>query len=113
MTIVEEGPEGPLEHKKVDQIRPQPYPLPPDFEWCAVDLNDVDQCQAVYTLLTHNYVEDDEAMFRFDYSGDFLRWAMQPPGYSMDWHIGVRVKATQKLVAFVSGVPAHLNVRSK
>lgn len=33
----------------------------------------------VYQLLTHNYVEDDDAMFRFDYSKEFLKWALQPP----------------------------------
>lgn len=30
----------------------------------------------VYTLLKENYVEDDDNMFRFDYSIDFLRWAL-------------------------------------
>ena len=25
--------------------------------------------------------EDDDAMFRFDYSIDFLKWALCPPGY--------------------------------
>jgi len=30
--------------------------------------------------LAENYVEDDDSMFRFDYSIDFLRWALLPPG---------------------------------
>lgn len=34
----------------------------------------------VYVLLNENYVEDDDNMFRFDYSSEFLRWALQPPG---------------------------------
>lgn len=34
----------------------------------------------MYKLLTKNYVEDDDNMFRFDYSIDFLRWALTPPG---------------------------------
>lgn len=46
----------------------------------------------MYTLLAENYVEDDDNMFRFDYSIDFLRWALLPPGYYADWIIGVRVK---------------------
>lgn len=37
-------------------------------------------------------------MFRFCYSRDFLKWALCPPGYRTDWHVGVRVKASQKLV---------------
>lgn len=29
---------------------------------------------------------------RFNYAPKFLRWALQPPGYLQDWHLGVRVK---------------------
>jgi hypothetical protein len=85
----------------------------------------------VYQLLTMNYVEDDDNMFRcapgrgctvhaglppsafgqsparllqgsreissvclarrFKYSQEFLQWALQPPGYQLDWVLGVRV----------------------
>lgn len=58
-------------------------------------------------------MEDDEAMFRFNYSKEFLLWALTPPGYSPDWHIGVRVVKTKKLVAFISGTKTELRVRSK
>lgn len=32
------------------------------------------QIKELYELLTNNYVEDDDAMFRFDYSAPFLKW---------------------------------------
>ena len=32
------------------------------------------QLKELYTLLNENYVEDDDNMFRFDYSPEFLRW---------------------------------------
>ena len=35
----------------------------------------------VYNLLNENYVEDDDNMFRFDYSKPFLHWALTPPGF--------------------------------
>jgi glycylpeptide N-tetradecanoyltransferase len=38
------------------------------------------QLKELYILLNENYVEDDDNMFRFDYSPEFLRWALQPPG---------------------------------
>lgn len=38
---------------------------------------------------------------------------MMPPGYHPEWHVGVRVKNTKKLVAFISGVPVTLQVREK
>ena len=61
----------------------------PGFEWHEVDLNDDKEAQAVYKLLAENYVEDDDNMFRFDYSIEFLRWTLTPPGNYKDWIIGV------------------------
>jgi len=37
-----------------------------------VNVLDPKQSQEVYELLTENYVEDDDAMFRFDYSVNAL-----------------------------------------
>ena len=67
----------------------------------------------VYNLLNQNYVEDDDNMFRFDYSAPFLNWALMPPGYKKEWHVGVRVSATKKLVAFITGIPATININGK
>jgi glycylpeptide N-tetradecanoyltransferase len=53
-------------------------------------MTDVKTQEEVYELLTNNYVEDDDAMFRFQYSQEFLKWALRPPGYHEDWHVGVR-----------------------
>lgn len=87
-----------------DQLRQEPYALPKDFEWFLVDINDenevgmcvserggggggerggtiltrslstLTQMKDLYELLTFNYVEDDDAQFRFDYSAEFLKW---------------------------------------
>ncbi|XWS17432.1 hypothetical protein CRYUN_Cryun33cG0067000 [Craigia yunnanensis] len=35
-------------------------------------------------------------------------WALLPPGYYKNWHVGVRDKASKKLVAFITGVPARI-----
>lgn len=101
--------EGPIQpNKPVDEVRQDPYKMPAGFEWSSVDVNDADQRQELYTLLSNNYVEDDDALFRFDYSSDFLLWALTPPGFFPDLLFGVRSTKTQKLVAFISGIPAHL-----
>ena len=76
----------------------------------SVDMNDPAEATEVYTLLSENYVEDDDNMFRFDYSRDFLQWALKPPGYERDWHVGIRHTQTKKLYAFISGIPAHIRV---
>ena len=64
----------------------------------------------MYKLLTENYVEDDDNMFRFDYSVEFLKWALTIPGYHKEWHVGVRSSTTKKLLAFITGIPAHVRV---
>ncbi|KAG1877950.1 N-myristoyl transferase [Suillus subalutaceus] len=97
--------------KSREEVRQDAYPLPKDFEWSILDINDSKQIKEVYDLLSLNYVEDDEAAFRFQYSAEFLEWALKPPGYLKDWHIGVRVSSNKKLVAFISGVPVTLRVR--
>lgn len=92
----------------------------------------------MYELLTHHYVEDLDATFRFDYSPEFIEWcvpfrndrlnlclitailadgswccrALKPPGYFPDWHVGIRVAETGKLVAFIAGIPMELRVRN-
>ncbi|KAF7792266.1 hypothetical protein EIP86_003302 [Pleurotus ostreatoroseus] len=104
--------EGCIEPSKpASEVRQEPYPLRKEFEWSTVDVCDDAQLRELYEFLSANYVEDDDASFRFRYSAEFLRWALKPPGYYKEWHVGVRVVATKKLVAFVSGVPLTVRVR--
>ncbi|KAG8932344.1 glycylpeptide N-tetradecanoyltransferase [Tulasnella sp. 418] len=104
--------DGPIEPSKPrDQVRQEPYPLPKDFEWSTIDINDQGQIREVYELLSQNYVEDDNAAFRFQYSAEFFEWALKPPGYHKEWHIGVRAMPKKKLIGFISGVPIRLRVR--
>ena len=84
--------------------------MPKGFEWSEVDITDPDQRTEVYDLLYQNYVEDDECMFRFDYSRDFLTWALTPPGYVKQFHLGVRSSKSNRLMAFITGVPAKVRV---
>ncbi|KAI9841594.1 MAG: glycylpeptide N-tetradecanoyltransferase [Sclerophora amabilis] len=123
---VEEGPIKIIDPEKVPK---EPSPLIEGFEWVTMNLMDekevqladcslcsrltIAQLAEVYELLNYHYVEDEEAMFRFNYSVSFLNWALKSPGWKKEWHVGVRTKQSQKLVAFISGVPVQLRVRSK
>ncbi|KAF8503332.1 Myristoyl-CoA:protein N-myristoyltransferase, N-terminal domain-containing protein [Russula emetica] len=91
----------------------KPFPLPKDFEWSVLDILEPSQLKEVYELLSANYVEDEQAAFRFRYTAEFLQWAFMPPGWKKEWHVGVRVSSNKKLVAFISGVPMHIRVRKK
>lgn len=66
---------GPIEPDKSSaEIRQEPYSLPEGFQWDTLVLDDPLVLKELYTLLTENYVEDDDAMFRFDYPPQFLKW---------------------------------------
>jgi glycylpeptide N-tetradecanoyltransferase len=109
-----EHPEGPIvPNKPREELREEPYAMPGGFEWSNVDIENDEQRLEVYNLLASNYVEDDDALFRFDYSHEFLLWALTPPGFSADFLFGVRSSSNKKLVAFISGVPARVKAYEK
>lgn len=58
-------------------------------------------------------IEDDSATFRFDYSMDFLKWMLTPPGQFPDWLVTVKIKKTGKIVGLITAIPMHVNVDGK
>lgn len=74
--------EGPIEPSAPpEKVRQEPLPLPSDFEWVTIDIDNSEELKEVYELLSENYVEDDDASLRFNYSADFLHWVLKHPGY--------------------------------
>ncbi|ANZ76447.1 BA75_03477T0 [Komagataella pastoris] len=106
--------EGPIDERKTpDDIADSPLPLLSSFEWVNVDMEDDHQADQLYDLLCNHYVEDKDSSLRFQYSQKFLKWALKSPRWKKDWHVGVRVKESGKLVAFISAIPVNLSVREK
>ncbi|EOA28682.1 hypothetical protein CARUB_v10024907mg [Capsella rubella] len=106
-------PEGPIESANlVSEVKQEPYNLLTQFEWTILDMNSDEMCSEVYNFLKQNY-PDDSLPFKANYSREFLRWSLCSPGYYQSWHIGVRVKTSKKLVAFIGGVPVKLRVRDE
>ncbi|PRT52498.1 Glycylpeptide N-tetradecanoyltransferase [Wickerhamiella sorbophila] len=103
--------DGVIEVKTVDKVPKEPQQLPGDFEWCVLDVEKDSELEELYDLLYHNYIEDDDEQFRFQYSVPFLKWALKPPGWKKEWSVGVRAKTSNKLVAFISATPVTLAVR--
>ncbi|KAI9826743.1 MAG: glycylpeptide N-tetradecanoyltransferase [Sarea resinae] len=103
--------EGPIKIIDPEKVPKEPAPLVDGFEWVTMNLDDEKEIEEVYELLTNHYVEDDEAMFRFNYSVSFFNWALKSPGWRKEWHVGVRATTSRKLVAFISGIPQDLRVR--
>ena len=105
--------EGPIEIIDPEKVSKTPRPLPESFEWVTMDLTEEKEIDEVHELLSGHYVEDPDATFRLTYSASFLNWALKSPGWRKEWHVGVRAAKSRKLVAFISGVPVALRVRSK
>lgn len=105
-----EGEHGPIDDKtNVAEVKQEPYAMPAGFTWCDLDVFDPVQIGEMYKLLNENYVEDDDCMFRFDYSVPFLQWALTPPHYLKEWHVGVRT-SKGKLMGCITAVPADVRV---
>ena len=66
--------EGPFKIVDIDKVPKEPGPMVEGFEWVTMDLTDEGEIKEVYELLNGHYVEDAEAMFRFNYSPDFFQW---------------------------------------
>jgi glycylpeptide N-tetradecanoyltransferase len=81
--------------------------LPDNFYWSDVNIICDDELNELYTFLSNHYVEDTSGTLRFHYSKSLLRWALTPPNYLKEWHVGVRYK--DKLCGFISAVPIPMN----
>ena len=107
-------PDGPIKEVTINQVSKQSAPLPEGYEWVELDLLEETELKEVYGLLNMHYVEDDKAMFRFDYSKTFLDWALKAPDWRKCWHVGVRAQGKSRLlVASIFGIPTKLRVREK
>jgi glycylpeptide N-tetradecanoyltransferase len=91
----------------------EPYTLPDQYYWSVIDLQDPKQLNQVYKLLKNHYSEDEGMRFRFDYSADFLKWAMNVPGYHPEWIVGVKSKDKDNLYAFISGIPVDMTINKQ
>jgi len=80
--------------------------------WYAISSSSL-QVSELYTLLNENYVEDDDCTFRFDYSKPFLQWALTPPGFHPNWHVGVRNTKTGALWGCITAIPVLMRVYGK
>jgi glycylpeptide N-tetradecanoyltransferase len=98
-------------NKCPDEIPKEPAPLPDNLSWSVLDLSSAQDMDELYNLLSENYVEDGDSMFRFNYPGEFLRWALCPPGWKKEWHVGIR-KNSGELVAFISAIPISLRIKT-
>lgn len=87
-------------------------PLPPNFEWCTLDVFNKQTLNMIYHFLKNNYVEDSKHMFQLEYSEDFLKWILTCPNYNQSLHIGLMYKLDDKmfLVGFITGTNTNVYI---
>ncbi|KAI5170710.1 glycylpeptide N-tetradecanoyltransferase [Nematocida sp. LUAm3] len=66
------------------------------------------ELDSLYDLLKNHYVEDEEYMFRLEYSKPFLLWQLSSPYTYPEWNIGMYHE--EKLIGFISAVEIHIKV---
>ena len=83
---------------KVEDLQKTPFELPEEgLEWKDVDMTKQNEIDKLYEFLKTNYVEDEDHMFRFDYSKDFLKWHLTSPNYFPEWLISIVQLDTKKI----------------
>eukprot|EP00835_Amoeboradix_gromovi_P003695 NODE_254_length_12812_cov_0.286872.p6 type:complete len:378 gc:universal NODE_254_length_12812_cov_0.286872:10018-11151(+) len=102
------------------EVRPRrapsklPFELQNGLEWATLDITTDTDMNLVYNLLYNNYVSDvsenQAESFKFAYSIQLLRWALQPPGHVKNWWLGI--KKDTKLVAFITAIPITVSVNN-
>uniref|UniRef100_A0A8C6XRH5 Glycylpeptide N-tetradecanoyltransferase n=1 Tax=Naja naja TaxID=35670 RepID=A0A8C6XRH5_NAJNA len=100
---------GAIEPDK-DKIRLEPYSLPQGFTWDMLDLSSAEALKELYMLLNENYVEDDDNMFRFDYSAEFLLIFIPPQNASSRLYIFIH---SEKKMVEINFLCVHKKLRSK
>ena len=96
-----------------EKVCKEPTKLPDGFEWRGIDLLNDKEMKEIYILLYENYVEDDDGHFRFNYSSEFLRWALLPPGWNKDLYFGIQDTNSKEIVGFISGIIIDLKIEDK
>ena len=97
--------------QNITDIRPIPLQLPDDYFWYDLDVDNEEDINDLYKLLFNNYVEDTDNTMRFNYSKEFLKWALSVPNQKKEFIFGVRYdKGTKPLVAFISAIPITISL---
>ena len=110
--LIEAEEDGPIDLKVSENLKYEPYQLPEGFHFSEFDIESENDLQELYVLLCENYVEDYDSLFRFEYSMEFLKWALKPPGWKKDWHVAIKSEKDKKLMAFICAVPCKFRIRT-
>lgn len=112
--LIEVDEDGPIDLKASEKLRHTPYELPEGLCFSDFDIDSEEHLGELYHLLCENYVEDYDSLFRFEYSKEFLKWALKAPGWKKEWHVAIRSNQENefKLMAFICAIPCKFRIRN-
>lgn len=61
-------------------------------------------------MMSQSLIKSPHIYFQLPNDIYFLLRALQPPNWSAQWHCGIRVVSSNKLVGFIAALPAKLLV---
>jgi glycylpeptide N-tetradecanoyltransferase len=96
----------PIDNKR-SETSLEPVHLPRPFEYTEFDQTETG-LDEVSKLLKENYLEDQQALFRYNYSKPLLSWALGHDKLGLVF--GMRMRVNQKLVGFISGKPVTMSL---
>jgi len=82
-------------------ISKNPCKLPVGMYWVSLDLTNETTLNEIYILLKNNYVADANETVRFDYSKDFLKWALSSPNLTLI--CGIKQFGNSNLISIITG----------
>lgn len=94
---------GAMEADK-DSVRQEPC-----LTWDPLDRGDTNVLKELSTLLRGTHLEDEDSAFRSQYSPEFLLRALRPPPAGSP-RGAVGSASSNKLVGFISAIPAEMRV---
>jgi len=71
-----------------------------EYSFKFLDPQNIADLEDIHKLLEENYIEDQDCMFRFNYSKDFLSWALKPSGSHTTWNLALL--DDDRIIGFVS-----------
>ena len=89
-----------------------PTPLIDGFEWCFCDISNNKTLKEIHDLLSENYVEDRDSLFRMNYSISFLKWALTSSD-KINLNLGIKLSSNNTLIGFISAVPLKCRLVDK
>lgn len=74
-----------------------------------LDFQNADDLEDIHALLEENYIEDRDSVFRFNYSKDFLLWALRPFEKNVTWNLAL-LKDGQ-MIGFISAKSLKYHIK--